>query len=190
MGQFTDRKEVTTMCGRSYFSPRDKILSSIRIEHIGKQALDMSESAQLLPGRKVPTIVSTEKYGITLTSSYWGYGEVYNARAETIELVALWSKDYFTHRAVFPLDSFYEGKWFASEDEDPLWAAAIYREAMRDKRRTIESSMITVEAKDIIRNYHHRMPALINTKDIDAWLNFEIGVQEAANNNDQKIRLA
>lgn len=177
------------MCGRSYFASKRSITSNLKIDKIGNQALNMSKQSQLLPGKFVPTIVLTEKYGKVLTSSHWGFGDIYNARAESIELVGLWSQDYFTHRAILPLQSFYEGKWFEAEDEKPLWAAAVYRPMKVDDKKYIETSMITIEANQAVREYHHRMPALVPVEQVDAWLSFEKGVYDVISHESTPLRI-
>lgn len=179
------------MCGRSYFPSKRSITSQIKIDRIGKQAIDSSKEEFLLPGSQIPTIVSTEKYGRVLTSSHWGYGDIYNARAETIELTAMWSRDYFEHRAILPVKAFFEGKWFTSaNDGEILWAAAIYRPVETKTKTIIQTSMITVEANQLVRNYHHRMPALIDKSNIDKWLNVELGIYESIREGSEQIRVS
>ena len=79
------------------------------------------------------------------------------------------------NRCVAVADGFYEWKreekektphYFTREDTNPIYFAGIFEND--------QFCLITEEAKDNIKDIHHRQPVILNQTDINRYLNLEL----------------
>lgn len=104
-----------------------------------------------------------------------------NARAETAATLATFRDAFRKRRCVVLADGFYEwgpgdtgGKqpWFFSvADGRPFAVAGLY-EAWRtpDGEEREGVALLTVEANEVVKPVHHRMPAMLPRSAFEAWL--------------------
>lgn len=100
----------------------------------------------------------------------------FNARIETIERSKAF-KDAFNAggRCVLPLSAFFE--WpnkskvrIARPDDRPLLAAGLWAQQDTDTGPLLSCTVITRPPTEDLTEVHDRMPALLLTQDLDAWL--------------------
>ena len=134
---------------------------------------------QILP------VIKSYTNGNTLENLKWGmvpswakqkdFKALINARLETINEKISFKKLIKVQRCVAIMDGFYEWKreektktpfYFHKEDKDMLFVASIF-----DKN---EFCLITENADENLKEIHHRQPVILNSKDINNYLNLEI----------------
>lgn len=104
-----------------------------------------------------------------------------NARAETLAQRPAFRDALAKRRCVLPADGFYEWHgpksdrrpiWFHAPDRSLLLMAGLYedwREPDSGQLRTT-FTIITTDASEPVKAIHHRMPALLESEQIDRWL--------------------
>ena len=99
---------------------------------------------------------------------------LFNARAETVAERPAFRVAYAKRRCLIPANGFYEwqtgggGKtpmWIHRTDEQPFALAGIY-----NVKPDAAASVITSAPNSLMESIHHRMPALLDAGDHDAWL--------------------
>ena len=99
---------------------------------------------------------------------------LFNARAETVAERPAFRAAFARRRCLIPANGFYEwqsgggGKtpmWIHRTDERPFALAGIY-----DAGPNRAASVITSAPNSLMAPIHHRMPALLDAGDYDAWL--------------------
>jgi putative SOS response-associated peptidase YedK len=104
-----------------------------------------------------------------------------NARAETAREKPAFRDAFAKRRCVVPADGFYEWKgakgarkpfWFHSPEGGLLYMAGLYElwknPETNQQERTF--TILTTAANEVVREVHNRMPALLGSDDLDAWL--------------------
>ncbi len=165
------------MCGRTVMPGRYDIMRNYNVHNVGKRAPMETEQKVYTPGTVVPAVVLRRNMRI-LTGMHWGYGEVYNARVETVKSKSFWADSYDNRRMVFPISAFWERHWFASAE--PMAAAGIYRVTIKEGKRQLEASMLTQSSTDIVSRSHPRMPVFIPLNQLDSWLDGSKDVTQVA----------
>ena len=169
------------MCGRyvvnNPVSKTSKLVkSAIQVEDI--------ENYNAHPYQKLP-VIKKYKNGNTLENLKWGlipswaknkdFKALINARLETIDEKVSFKKLIKLNRCVVVADGFYEWKrnekekiphYFLRKDKKTIFFAGIYE---NDK-----FCLITEEAKENVKEIHHRQPVIINETDINRYLNLEL----------------
>jgi len=169
------------MCGRyvvnNPVSKTSKLVkSAIQVEDI--------ENYNAHPYQKLP-VIKKYKNGNTLENLKWGlipswaknkdFKALINARLETIDEKVSFKKLIKLNRCVVVADGFYEWKrnekekiphYFLRKDKKTIFFAGIYEND--------EFCLITEEAKENIKEIHHRQPVIINEMDINRYLNLEL----------------
>ena len=169
------------MCGRyvvnNPVSKTSKLVkSAIQVEDI--------ENYNAHPYQKLP-VIKKYKNGNTLENLKWGlipswaknkdFKALINARLETIDEKISFKKLIKLKRCVAVADGFYEWKrnekekiphYFLRKDKKTIFFAGIYEND--------EFCLITEEAKENIKEIHHRQPVIINEMDINRYLNLEL----------------
>ena len=169
------------MCGRyvvnNPVSKTSKLVkSAIQVEDI--------ENYNAHPYQKLP-VIKKYKNGNTLENLKWGlipswaknkdFKALINARLETIDEKVSFKKLIKLNRCVVVADGFYEWKrnekekiphYFLRKDKKTIFFAGIYEND--------EFCLITEEAKENVREIHHRQPVIINETDINRYLNLEL----------------
>ena len=132
------------------------------------------------PGQLLPVIKSYSN-GKTLEQLKWGiipswakqkdFRPLINARLETIDEKVSFKKLIQSTRCIAVMDGFYEWKrtkenktpyYFTREDNAPLFVAGIF-----DKD---QFCLITEEANSNIIEIHHRQPVILDSIEIDKYL--------------------
>ena len=169
------------MCGRyvvnNPVSKTSKLVkSAIQVEDI--------ENYNAHPYQKLP-VIKKYKNGNTLENLKWGlipswaknkdFKALINARLETIDEKISFKRLIKLKRCVAVADGFYEWKrddkdkiphYFLRKDKKTIFFAGIYEND--------EFCLITEEAKENIKEIHHRQPVIINEMDINRYLNLEL----------------
>ena len=169
------------MCGR--YVVTNAVSKTKKIVKSAIQAED-KENYNAHPYQQLPVI---KKYtnGNTLENLKWGivpswaknkeFKPLINARLETLDEKVSFKKLIQLHRCIAIADGFYEWKregkekipyYFMREDKKNLYIAAIYENN--------EFCLITEQAKDNVKEIHHRQPAVLNETDINKYLNLEL----------------
>ena len=98
-----------------------------------------------------------------------------NARLETIDEKVSFKKLIKNHRCVAVADGFYEWKreenektphYFVRKDTNVIYFAGIFEQD--------QFCLITEEAKENIKEIHHRQPVILNQADVNRYLNLEL----------------
>lgn len=149
------------MCGRIQVPTRQHIIAS---EHVRGATPETPASmpSQATPGVQIPVITSQH----LLSMMHWGFGDVYNARSESLTEKRFW-QPYVDNHVLIPLTRFFEGGQWFSHDGEIVFAAGIWR-ASRSAR--LEVAMLTTAANERVSPYHPRMPLIINEDHVDGWL--------------------
>ena len=148
----------------------------------------------IVPGSSIPAIFDADNKRI-MKSVKWGFTDYFslpkskirqfNSRIETLlsdNTPAALLKNF---RCLIPASGFYEWKkikiagksksikkpyFFNLSDSDIFGFAGIYRLNYKNQN-SIECSIITAPANEIVSDIHNRMPIIIQDKYIDGWLN-------------------
>jgi putative SOS response-associated peptidase YedK len=169
------------MCGRYVVNnPVTKtsklVKSAIQVEDI--------ENYNAHPYQKLP-VIKKYKNGNTLENLKWGlipswaknkdFKALINARLETIDEKISFKRLIKLKRCVAVADGFYEWKrndkekiphYFLRKDKKTIFFAGIYEND--------EFCLITEEAKENIKEIHHRQPVIIDEMDINRYLNLDL----------------
>ena len=157
--------------------------------------VDDKENYNAHPYQKLP-VIKKYKNGSTLENLQWGMIPVWakgknfkpliNARLETIDEKVSFKKLIKNNRCVAVADGFYEWKreekektpyYFVRGDGNTIFFAGIFEGD--------QFCLITEEAKDNIKDIHHRQPVILNQTDVNRYLNLEL--QGSALLNERKI---
>ena len=168
------------MCGRyvvtNPVSKTEKIVkSAIQVDDI--------QNYNAHPYQKLP-VIKKYKNGNTLENLRWGlipgwakdkeFKALINARLETIDEKISFKKLIKNFRCVAVADGFYEWKredqvktphYFKRKDKKTIFFAGIYEND--------QFCLITEEAKENIKEIHHRQPVVLNETDVNHYLNLE-----------------
>jgi putative SOS response-associated peptidase YedK len=107
----------------------------------------------------------------------------FNARAESLEKSGLWRGPFHRHRCLIPASGFFEWfkptkeAWrFTLKDDPKLIAFAGVWDAWKNPANSqwLQSyAIITVSANSVLAPIHDRMPAILQPKDYERWLDRE-----------------
>lgn len=111
-----------------------------------------------------------------------------NARAETVERLALFREAFAARRCLVPATGFYEWvhdgdrkqPWrILRKDRDPFAFAGLWETAKLGEERIRSTTIITTEANAVVAPLHDRMPLILPAEVYDRWLDPETTVAEA-----------
>ena len=169
------------MCGRYVITN-----PVVKTEKLVKSAIQVenNENYNAHPYQKLP-VIKKYKNGNTLENLKWGlipgwaknkdFKALINARLETIDEKVSFKKLIKVFRCVAVADGFYEWKreekekiphYFTREDKKPIFFAGIYE--------SDQFCLITEEAAPNIKDIHHRQPVILNSTDVNRYLNLEV----------------
>ena len=177
------------MCGR--YVVTNSVSKTQRLIKSAIQVHD-TENYNAHPGQNLP-VIKKYKNGNTLENLKWGiiptwakkkdFKALINARLETIDEKISFKKLIKNFRCVAIANGFYEWKrddkkkvpfYFYRKDNKPIFFAAIYENR--------EFCLITEEAKENIKDIHHRQPVVLNQVDVNKYLNLELQGSHFLNN--------
>ncbi|MGD9545138.1 MAG: SOS response-associated peptidase [Methylocystis sp.] len=105
----------------------------------------------------------------------------FNARAEGIAEKPMFRSAFAARRCVIPASGFYEWTgaksartphYFSARDGRPLALAGVY-ESCRDVENDARVESVTIvvgPANAWMRRFHHRMPIILDWRDVNAWM--------------------
>ena len=180
------------MCGR-YVVKKPVTKTNILVKSVIQ--IEDTENYNAHPYQRLP-VIKKYKNGNTLENLQWGlvpkwakdknFKALINARLETIDEKISFKKLIKNNRCVAVADGFYEWKreekektphYFIRPDCKTIFFAAIFDGE--------QFCLITEEAKDKIKEIHHRQPVILNHNDVNSYLNIEI--QGSAFLNNRKV---
>ena len=169
------------MCGRYFFTMTPDMEALFTLLGITERP---PEGLNLAPTESVPIIIKGDVPELHLARWWltpsWSSGPtqkyaMFNARAETLSSSRAFKASFRHRRCVMPASSYIE--WLAGPPPKqpveihangaPLLFAGIW-DLWNDE--LLSCAMVTVEASGAMAQIHSRMPALLRTDDIDAWL--------------------
>ncbi len=175
------------MCGRYTLTGAPEEL----IENFGVPAPDFEHVPRynIAPTQLAPVIARDER-GTRMGTLQWGLipswsedpsiaSKLINARGETVQTKPSFREAFRRRRCLVLADGFYEWvgeagtkqpHWIHHPDRAPMTFAGIWEtwRGPQEVRHTF--SIITVAASAEIREIHHRMPAILDPEDREAWL--------------------
>lgn len=146
------------------------------------------------PGQQLPVIRINQQNEIELTSVRWGFippwmkatdlsTKFSNARLERITTSRLYQKAYRNQRCIILVNGFYEwinqGKqkipYYFHHQQNKILALGGIWSHWQENGHTIDScSIITTEANEAIKPYHHRMPLILQSNLYRSWIDKQI----------------
>ena len=119
-----------------------------------------------------------EMVSAVLKWGYEAYGKktlIFNARSETVRERPMFRRDFEERRCLIPANKFYEWKKINTKQKEKyefftpdriLYLAGIYHKDPLGDRFTI----LTRAAEGCMKEVHHRMPLILNEREIENWL--------------------
>lgn len=166
------------MCGRYNFTVEQsdemrEVLEKLNAKIHGKEV----KSGEIFPTNQVPLLIGEHNQASPVLST-WGFpkfdkkGVIINARSETAFEKRTFRDSLVSRRCIIPSTGFYE--WdsekrkimFRLDGSNALYMAGLYSYYQEDMRFVI----LTTGANESISDVHHRMPLVIEKKDIDTWI--------------------
>ena len=150
-----------------------------------------NKDGEVRPTDKAPVIIHQGTGAISIENLRWGFkrwdssGVIINARVETLHVKAMFSKLLYVGRCVVPAGEYYEWEKIGREkvkhfikdkSGNLLFMAGLYRESSDGREYVI----ITKDADDPVAKIHDRMPILLRTDQIEAWLSGELSPEDIA----------
>ena len=168
------------MCGRYVVK---KPVTKVNILVKSAIQIEDTNNYNAHPYQRLP-VIKKYKNGNTLEKLHWGlvpkwakdknFKALINARLETIDEKISFKKLINNNRCVAVADGFYEWKrdekektphYFERLDHKTIFFAAIFDGD--------QFCLITEEAKNKIKEIHHRQPVILNQNDVSGYLNKE-----------------
>jgi putative SOS response-associated peptidase YedK len=151
------------MCGRyAFFAPPHKLKDLFGTENI----MQIPPRYNAAPGQDLPVIVHN-RAGL----ARWGFGEMINARSETVSEKPLFRDSWARRRrCLIPADGFYEWKdkqpYFIRRKDGGLFGMA----GIWTKEKDVVKFVILTKAADgKIRDLHERMPVMLRPDQAASW---------------------
>ena len=182
------------MCGRYYVDDDTarEIEKMVR-EVDGK--LKKERRGDICPSQSAAVITGKKPY-LTAEERIWGFpqyqknGLLINARAETALERKMFRESVLHRRCIIPARHFYE--WdsdknkvtFQSENQSILYMAGFYNRFREEDRFII----LTAEANASVKPVHHRMPLLLERKEVEDWIYDDTFLEFALHKTQPKLR--
>lgn len=164
------------MCGRYYVDDE----TAREIEKIVRETearLSRQKTGDVHPSQAAAVLTGKKSY-MSMDEMHWGFpqyhksGLLINARAETVTERKTFRDSVMHRRCIIPARHFYE--WDASKnkvtflrkDTPVLFMAGFYRKFQEEERFII----ITTEANASVSPVHHRMPLILEEKELEDWV--------------------
>lgn len=179
------------MCGRyTLFSSDEEIREHFDLPDV----FEWEPRYNIAPGEDIPAVGLSddgESYGIS--QFRWGLvphwadspedftANLINARSETVASKPAFRDSFRKRRCLIPSSGFYEWAetsdvkqpYFIGPEEDGIVAfAGIWDrwESPDDDRDLLSCSILTTEAREPVKDIHHRMPVIIGEDQYERWL--------------------
>jgi len=182
------------MCGRFIIDNDDNIADMRLIfEKLKKFYSDTVEfqnvkKGEIFPSDTVPIIIPEKETKMDVVPMQWGirgyYGNLLiNARCEGVFQKKIFKDSIVNKRCVIPANGFFEWAKLETGKEKymirPAYSNMLYFAGIYEKlpdpvikgKEQVRFVIITREARGLIRSIHHRMPVVVERKDILKWMN-------------------
>jgi putative SOS response-associated peptidase YedK len=181
------------MCGRYGFSVKNAKAVHERFDTVN-ELTDFKPRWNITPGQENPVI--TRHSPNSISRMVWGLipswvpddrfkFKTINARVEGIESKRVYGKPFRTQRCLVPATGFFEWDkavkpsqpYYFKLKHEAMFAFAGLYDVWQDPKtgKEVQSyTIITTEANRVVGKIHHRMPAILQRKDEEAWLNPDI----------------
>lgn len=185
------------MCGRFAFYDIQKFYSRFKIKNTLK---NLKPHYNIAPGYNFPIVFNNKgenkvvlmKWGLV---PFWaddpkiGYRMI-NARAETLNTKPSFIKPLKSQRCLVPANGFYDWKkedgkapYFIKRRDNQLFAMAgmydVWQDAEKKELKTF--TIVTVDANQMVRKIHDRMPAILKKEEEEVWLDGKSEISKALN---------
>ncbi len=165
------------MCGVFYVD--DETMREIE-KIAGKIDKNVAAAGDIYPSRPALILRANhqEMVSAVLKWGYEAYGKktlIFNARSETVRERPMFRRDFEERRCLIPANKFYEWKKINTKQKEKyefftpdriLYLAGIYHKDPLGDRFTI----LTRAAEGCMEEVHHRMPLILNEREIENWL--------------------
>lgn len=165
------------MCGVFYVD--DETMREIE-KIAGKIDKNVAAAGDIYPSRPALILRANhqEMVSAVLKWGYEAYGKktlIFNARSETVRERPMFRRDFEERRCLIPANKFYEWKKINTKQKEKyefftpdriLYLAGIYHKDPLGDRFTI----LTRAAEGCMKEVHHRMPLILNEREIENWL--------------------
>ncbi len=165
------------MCGVFYVD--DETMREIQ-KIAGKTDKNVAAAGDIYPSRPALILRANhqEMVSAVLKWGYEAYGKktlIFNARSETVRERPMFRRDFEERRCLIPANKFYEWKKINTKQKEKyefftpdriLYLAGIYHKDPLGDRFTI----LTRAAEGCMEEVHHRMPLILNEREIENWL--------------------
>ncbi len=165
------------MCGVFYVD--DETMREIQ-KIAGKTDKNVAAAGDIYPSRPALILRANhqEMVSAVLKWGYEAYGKktlIFNARSETVRERPMFRRDFEERRCLIPANKFYEWKKINTKQKEKyefftpdriLYLAGIYHKDPLGDRFTI----LTRAAEGCMKEVHHRMPLILNEREIENWL--------------------
>jgi putative SOS response-associated peptidase YedK len=190
-------KEDNPMCGRFILTTPAKSLA-VHFRLLEEPVLEPRYN--IAPTQMVAVVqLSQDRTSRELKLLKWGLvpfwvkepslgARLINARAETVAEKPAFRASFKHKRCLIPADGFYEWKKLARTkqpylycmaDKSPFAMAGLWDRWEGPDGHVIESvTVVTVEANELLRTVHERMPAIVANSDYDLWLDTSVSQPE------------
>jgi putative SOS response-associated peptidase YedK len=184
------------MCGR--YSRRrnaDRLTAELEAELDASIQVDLPPSYNVAPGQDCPVLVSKQK---VMTAMRWGlvpswsksdagFATRINACAETLTDRSSYRPILARGRCAIPADGFYEWQkpfkqpfYFRLKSDAPFLFAGLCDAWEKPDGSVLKTfTVITASPNDLVAQIHDRMPAMLEAKDVAAWLDPDTLIAEA-----------
>ncbi len=178
------------MCGRYTLSTPSDLLADLKEV---QASTELSARYNIAPTQEAPVIrvagASSENRELALLK--WGLvpfwaddpsigNRMINARAETVGEKPSFRDSFKKRRCIVAADGFYEwqktgsGKQpylFRLKTRQPFGMAGLWDRWEKGDGQPLETfTILTTQPNELIATAHHRMPVILNRRDIDLWL--------------------
>ena len=175
------------MCGRYGFTKPEKLKERFHTEN---SLPDFKPRYNIAPSETLPVVVSTGERRVELMRwglvPFWAKDEkigykMINARAETLSEKPSFRKALTLQRCIVPADGFFEWKrlgreklpyYFFLKNNEVFGFAGLYDVWKDEKGKELKTyTIITTTPNALLEPVHNRMPAILEIRDEDEWLN-------------------
>lgn len=184
------------MCGRYVLTATKSTLAQQFTLDLGTLVMELPERYNIAPTQQVLAIRTNSDGSRSGDMLSWGLvpswasdrsigSRMINARAETLHEKPAFRSAFKRRRCLIPASGFYEwrkaGKWrepffIRPRDDSPVAFGGLWESWRDPDSGSVFSScaIVTVEANDLIRPLHDRMPLILDQLDYDEWLDDDI----------------
>ncbi len=171
------------MCGRFELKTKfDKLPKILKQDYPIR--LKTKYEAQNLIRPTDPVLVIKNEGKIQTTFMSWGFISAwakdpfekgrprpFNARAETVQEKKLFSGSWKYKRCLIPASGFFEKRYrIRKKNYETFWLGGIWSKWSSSNGAELESCCIlTTEANDLIKPFHHRMPIIVPNGYEEKW---------------------